>query len=109
MELYYNSIAIGIMYYDFWEMTPREVSDYIIGYNKRIDIDNRKMYLLADLISAFVWTRYGGKKIPPYEEIFPPVTEEEEKKARNDNNNKIRAMMEVFMINHNAQRHKEVK
>jgi len=93
------------MYYDFWEMTLREVVDYINGYNQRERDETRKIYLLADLISAFVWTRYAGKKIPTYEEVFPPIETETNK----DNNNKqIRALMEVFMINHNAQRKKKL-
>lgn len=91
-------------------MTIGEVVDYIEGYNQQERYNSRKIYLLADLISAFVWTRYSGKKIPTFEEVFPPEVSEEDK-SKDEAHKQIRALMEVFMINHNAQRKKrnEVK
>lgn len=94
------------MYYDFWEMTIGEVVDYINGYNQQQRYESRKLYLLADLISSFVWTRYSGKKVPLFEEIFP-ADMVDENKSNDDTHKQIRALMEVFMINHNAQRRKK--
>lgn len=88
-------------------MTIGEVIDYINGYNQKEKMEQRKLYSLADLISSFVWTRYSGKKIPSFEEVFPNYDYVDEGE---NNNIKIRQLMEVFMYNHNAQRRKkEVK
>ena len=98
------------MYYDFWDMTLGEAIDYIKAYNIREGNDRRKMYLLANLISSFVWTIYNGKKLPEYEEVFPPIDEEEEENRIKQNNKRLVDMMMAFADNHNAQRHKnEVK
>lgn len=97
------------MYYDFWDMTLGEVIDYIKAYNIKERNDCKKMYLLADLISSFVWTKYSNKKIPSYEEIFPPMDEKEEEERNRRNNKRIAEMMKAFADAHNAKRHNEVK
>ena len=91
-------------------MTLREAIDYIKAYNIKERNDSRKMYLLADLISSFVWVKYNGKKIPSYEEVFPPIDEKEEEERNKRNNERILAMMKAFTEGHNAQWNKnEVK
>lgn len=91
-------------------MTIQEVLDYIKAYNIKESNDRRKMYLLANLISSFVWTIYNGKKIPEYEEVFPPIDEKEEEERNKRNNKRIAEMMKAFADARNAQFNKnEVK
>jgi hypothetical protein len=87
-------------------MTLRELDDYVMAYNKRVQIENRKMYMLADMISGFSAMRQNGKNIPSFEDIFPPADALEEAKREEENNKRAFALLQAFAIGHNASRNK---
>lgn len=76
----------GLTIEQFWQMTLKEINLYVkvMGDKRKRDLEDKRaeMYNQATLIASFVSCALGGKKIPPYREVFPDSTISKEDEER---------------------------
>ena len=82
------ALQYGLTVFDFWNMTIKEINQFIKSIQQREKQIRQNIYLQASLQANFVGFILNGKQIPPIQEIFPEIYQEEielDRKKREEN------------------------
>ena len=81
------------------------IEAYNRNLNFQVELAKQNSYTQAALIAQFVWTLYGGKPLPNYEDCFS-VSGAYEQKLREEKVHIYEQQWKAFAIEHNRRRNK---
>ena len=71
------ALQYGISIFDYWNMTIKEINQFIKSIQQREKQIRQNIYLQASLQANFVGYILNGEKVPPIQEVFPEIYQEE--------------------------------
>lgn len=71
------ALQYGISVFDFWNMTLKEILEFIKAVQEREKVERQKQYLQASLTANFVGCIISGKPIPSIYKVFPEIYQQE--------------------------------
>lgn len=82
------ALQYGISIFDYWNMTIKEINQFIKSTQLIEKQKIQEIYLQASLQANFVGYILNGEKVPPIQEVFPEIYQEEielDRKKREEN------------------------
>ena len=82
------ALQYGISIFDYWNMTIKEINQFIKSTQLIEKQKIQEIYLQASLQANFVGYILNGEKIPPIQDVFPEIYQEEielDRKKREEN------------------------
>lgn len=70
------ALQYGLTVFDFWNMTIKEINQFIKSIQQREKQNRQNIYLQASLQANFVGYILNGKQIPPIQNVFPEMYQE---------------------------------
>ena len=67
------ALQYGLTVFDFWNMTIKEINQFIKSIQQREKQIRQNIYLQASLQANFVGYILNGKQIPPIQNVFPEM------------------------------------
>lgn len=106
------ALQYGLTVFDFWNMTIKEINQFIKSIQQREKQIRQNIYLQASLQANFVGCILNGKQIPPIQNVFPEtfkVAEQDKKKQEELQLALYKEQMIDWANAHNKQRAKTKK
>lgn len=91
-------------------MTLKELLEYLKAIQEQEKMKRQEYYLQASLTASFIGCVWGGKPIPPIQEVFPEVYDEQLRQMQNMQDKDYMATMLYkeqmldFAMSHNKRR-----
>ena len=83
----------GLSLFDFWNMTLKELLQYLNAVQEREKHKRQEQYLQASLTASFIGCVWGNKPIPPIHQVFPEIFEETVQSEQTQQDKDYMAMM----------------